>query len=175
MKENIAVFGGGCFWCTEAIFSRLKGVHQVVPGYCGGHVENPRYEEVKAEKTGHIEVIKITFDPTVISYGELLEVFFNTHDPTTVNRQGEDVGSQYASVIFAQNEEQAQLAVEVKDKIQTEFEAPIVTKILPAETFWTAEEYHHRYFEQHPNQAYCSLVIAQKVQKFMQKYADKLK
>lgn len=171
----VAVFGGGCFWCTEAVFKRLRGVNQVLPGYCGGHIENPSYTQVKEKTTGHIEVIKIDFNPEEISYATLLEVFFNTHDPTTLDRQGYDEGPQYASAIFYQDQEQAQLAHQAIAEQQESFTAPIVTKILPAATFWTAEEYHHDFFDRNPEQGYCSLVISQKVAKFMQKYADKLK
>lgn len=171
----IAILGGGCFWCTEAVFKRLKGVTSVLPGYCGGHIEQPSYEQVKSKTTGHIEVIKIDFDPEIISFEDLLEVFFNTHDPTTLDKQGLDEGPQYASVIFAQNDEQERIARDIMTAQQKNFAEPIVTKVLPAAKFWTAEEYHHNFFDSNPEQHYCSLVISKKVAKFMEKYADKLK
>ncbi len=173
MKET-AILGGGCFWCTEGIFKALQGVQSVVPGYCGGHVEHPTYEQVCSKQTGHIEVVKVEFDPSVISYRDLLEVFFLTHDPTTPDRQGADQGPQYASAIFCQNEEQRRQAFEVIEEIKPQFDAPIVTHVLDSPTFWEAEAYHHDYFALHPEQAYCQMVIAPKLKKFYQRFQDLL-
>lgn len=174
MTETI-VLGGGCFWCTEAIFKRLQGVVSVQPGYAGGHVENPSYQQVCEKNTGHIEVIRVEYDPQQISYEDVLEVHFATHDPTTIDRQGNDVGPQYASAIFYANEQEEQKARAAMVKAQANFNAPIVTKLLPAAKFWLAEDYHHNYFELNPNQPYCAMVVGEKVSKFMRKYADKLK
>lgn len=172
-----ATFGAGCFWCTEAIFSRLDGVVSVVPGYSGGTTSNPTYEEVCTGMTGHAEVCQITFDPRRISYDELLEVFWKTHDPTTPNRQGNDVGTQYRSVIFYHDEHQRQRAEYYKRKLDESgiFPAPIVTEIVSFERFYPAEEYHHRYFERNPTKAYCALVIRPKIEKFEQVFRDKLR
>lgn len=169
------VIGGGCFWCTEAVFKRLQGVISVLSGYSGGHVENPSYRQVCEKNTGHIEVIRIEYDPEQISYEDLLEVHFATHDPTTLDRQGADVGPQYASTIFYANEDEKQKAQAAIAKAQADFAQPIVTKLLPAARFWPAEDYHHNYFDTNPNQPYCAFVISDKVKKFMQQYADKLK
>lgn len=173
MTETI-VLGGGCFWCTEGVFKALQGVHSVVPGYCGGHVEHPTYEQVCGKQTGHIEVVKVEFDPSVISYRDLLEVFFLTHDPTTPDRQGADQGPQYASAIFCQNDEQRRQAFEVIEEIKSQFDAPIVTHVLDSSTFWEAEAYHHDYFARNPEQAYCQMVIAPKLKKFYQRFQDLL-
>jgi len=174
---EVATFGAGCFWCTEAIFSRLDGGISVVPGYSGGHVPNPTYEQVCTGRTGHAEVCQITFDPKRISYDELLEVFWKTHDPTTPNRQGNDVGTQYRSVIFYHSDAQRQRAEHYK-RLLTEsgaFDAPIVTEIVPFEQFWPAEEYHRNYFERNPEKAYCALVIRPKVEKFEKVFRSKLR
>ena len=175
--DQKATFGGGCFWCMEAMFQRLKGVRSVVSGYSGGSVKNPTYEQVSSGDTGYAEAIQITYDPTVISFGELLEVFWQTHDPTTRNRQGHDVGSQYRSVIFYHDEEQKALAEHYKQKLDASgaFEAPIVTGVVPFTGFYPAESYHQNYFANHPQQPYCSVVIGPKVEEFEKVFKDKLK
>jgi peptide-methionine (S)-S-oxide reductase len=176
-SNEIAVFGGGCFWCTEACFSSLQGVISVKSGYCGGHVENPTYEQVCTKMTGHIEVVRIEFNPTVITYQSLLEVFFATHDPTTPDRQGNDVGPQYQSAIFYQNDEQKLQAQGFVDELETSghFSESICTQILPAAHFWPAETMHDEYFALHPEQGYCQFVIAPKVTKFKKQFVSKLK
>lgn len=173
MSES-AVLGGGCFWCTESVFASLKGVQQVVPGYCGGHVDNPSYEQVCQKTTGHIEVVSVVFDPAVISYETLLQVFFATHDPCTPDRQGNDVGPQYASAIFAQSDAQEETALRVIDQLQPHFDQPIVTHVRRAQIFWPAERYHLNYFERNPYQGYCSMVIAPKIAKFRKQFAHLL-
>jgi len=174
---EIATFGSGCFWCTEAVFERLEGVDRVVSGYSGGHIKNPTYKEVCTATTGHAEVCQIYFDPSVITYEELLDVFWHTHDPTTLNKQGNDVGPQYRSVIFYHNDKQKQLAEASKLKMDESgaFADPVVTEIIPLEIFYEAEDYHQEYFEKNPNQPYCTFVVAPKVKKFTAKYPDKLK
>lgn len=175
--NQIAVFGGGCFWCTEACFSSLQGVISVKSGYCGGTVDHPSYEQVCTKLTGHIEVVRIEFDPSVISYQALLEVFFATHDPTTPGRQGNDVGPQYQSAIFYQDAAQkmaAESAIDVLDKSRT-FSEGVCTLILPAAHFWPAETMHDDYFALHPEQGYCQVVIAPKVNKFRKMFETKLK
>ena len=176
-SNEIAVFGGGCFWCTEACFSSLQGVISVKSGYCGGHVDNPSYEQVCTKMTGHIEVVRIEFDPTVISYQSLLEVFFATHDPTTPGRQGNDVGPQYQSAIFYQNDEQKAQAQGFVDELEASgtFSESICTQILPGAHFWPAETMHDDYFALHPEQGYCQFVIATKVTKFKKQFVNKLK
>lgn len=176
-NTSIATFGAGCFWCVEAIFEELNGVIHVESGYSGGHVANPTYEEVCTGTTGHAEVIQITFDPEVISYIELLEVFWKTHDPTTLNRQGPDVGTQYRSVVFYHNDEQRKLSLEMKEKLDREgiWENPIVTEIVPYETFYRAEDYHQDYYSQNISQPYCTFVITPKIKKFHQLFENKLK
>lgn len=171
---EVAVLGGGCFWCTESVFSALRGVTSVRSGYCGGHVQNPSYEQVCNQSTGHIEVVRVEFDPAVISYETVLEVFFHTHDPCSLNRQGEDVGPQYASAIFAQSDDQRAVALAVIKALQPQFDQPIVTKVYDAQPFWPAEDYHSNYFARNPDKAYCSLVISPKVTKFRKKYAQLL-
>ncbi len=175
-SPDTAVFGGGCFWCTEAIFSRLEGVHSVFPGYAGGHAPNPSYEQVKSGATGHAEVVQLVFDPGKISYGQLLEIFFRTHDPTTLNRQGADVGTQYRSLILYRKAEQKELATKAMERLNQAgiWDRPIVTQVAPLDLFWVAEEYHHNYFERNPNQAYCQVVILPKVQKFKKLFEDLL-
>lgn len=172
-----ATFGSGCFWCTEAIFENLNGVTSVVSGYAGGHVDNPTYEEVCTGTTGHAEVTQITYDPKIITYDELLEVFWKTHDPTTLNRQGNDVGPQYRSVIFYHNEEQKALAEKYKDELNKSgaWDNPIVTEITAYTNFYPAEKYHQNYYENNPNQGYCAFVIAPKLEKFKKVFNDKLK
>jgi methionine-S-sulfoxide reductase len=173
---KIAVFGGGCFWCTEAVFSRLKGVIRVLPGYTGGKIKNPSYREVCSGLTGHNEVVEIQFDTDQISYSQLLEVFFSTHDPTTLNRQGNDVGSQYRSGIYYTDEEQK---IEVTDFIQKELASlwrdPVVTEVMPLEVFYPAEEYHHNYFARNPEQGYCQIIIKPKLTKLRTIYSKLLK
>ncbi len=176
MTEQQAVFGGGCFWCLEAVFRRLRGVRQVVSGYAGGRVPNPSYERVCSGATGHAEVVQVTFDPAIVSYRQLLEVFFAFHDPTTLNQQGPDVGIQYRSVIFTADDDQARQAreaIEAFDREET-FGAPVVTAVRPLDTFWPAEEYHQRYFERNPQRAYCAALIAPKVAKLRQKWSELL-
>jgi peptide-methionine (S)-S-oxide reductase len=173
---SVATLGNGCFWCTEAIFQQLKGVASVASGYSGGQVINPSYREVCDGNTGHAECLQIQFDPTVISYEKLLEVFFTTHDPTTLNRQGADVGTQYRSVIFYHDDAQREVAEKVKkDFAPTIWDDPIVTEITAAVKFYKAEDYHQNYFNDNPGQGYCRIVINPKVQKFREKYADLLK
>ncbi len=172
-----ATFGSGCFWCTEAVFQQLKGVSSVVSGYSGGHVENPSYEQVCTGRTGHAEVCQIQFDPEQIPFEELLDVFFNTHDPTTLNRQGNDVGTQYRSVIFYHSERQKQIAERVKAELDKKgaWKNPIVTEIVPFEKLYPAENYHQNYFRNNPNQGYCRLVISPKLDKFQKVFKLKLK
>jgi peptide-methionine (S)-S-oxide reductase len=174
---QVTTLGGGCFWCTEAVFSQLKGVEKIEPGYSGGERENPTYEEVSTGKTGHAEVAQITFDPNVISFKEILQIFFSTHDPTTLNRQGPDVGSQYRSVIFYEDIQQKEIAEQVIKELGEEkiFDAPIVTEVVPLKAFYEAEDYHKEYFKRHPEQPYCRVVIAPKVAKLRHLYLSKLK
>lgn len=177
MNLDKAIFAGGCFWCTETVFSELQGVEKVISGYIGGHTENPTYKEVCEGTTNHAEAVEITFNPDVITYKELLEIFFTTHDPTTLNRQGNDIGTQYRSEIFYFNEVQKTMAQDVMNWFESQgvFDAPIVTQLSPATTFYPAEEYHQGYFKQNPTQGYCQAVINPKVQKFRKLYASKLK
>jgi peptide-methionine (S)-S-oxide reductase len=176
-KREVATLGSGCFWCTEAVFSRIKGVERVESGYSGGDIENPSYEQVSTGTTGHAEVVRISFDPRVITYEEILEIFFATHDPTTLNRQGADVGTQYRSVIFYHDERQRQTAEKVIQRLNSEeiFGAPIVTKVEPFKAFYEAEAYHKDYFKRHPEQAYCRTVIAPKIAKLQEHYMNRLK
>ena len=172
-----AIFGTGCFWCTEAQFAQVKGVQAVIPGYTGGHVENPSYEQVCAKTTGHAEVVKISFDPQQISYAELLEMFWRSHDPTTLNRQGNDVGPQYRSAIFYVNEEQQELALASKEAAEAAglWPDPIVTEISPLGKFYPAEDYHQQYFERVGSRnPYCTYVVSPKVQKFRELFKEKL-
>ena len=175
--RQIATLGGGCFWCLEAVYELVEGVEKVASGYAGGHVPNPTYEQVCSGATGHAEVVQITFDSTAISYRELLEIFFTIHDPTTLNRQGADVGTQYRSIILYHNEEQKRVAEEVMAEIEAAgiWPRPLVTELSEFTSFYPAEEYHQRYFQRHPYQAYCQIVIAPKVQKFRQRVAHKMK
>ncbi|MFW6371496.1 MAG: peptide-methionine (S)-S-oxide reductase MsrA [Bacteroidota bacterium] len=172
-----ATLGGGCFWCTEAVYKEMKGVIKVVPGYSGGHIKNPAYREVTTGRTGHAEVVQITFDPQVTTFSEILEVFFMTHDPTTLNRQGNDVGTQYRSAVFYHNEEQKTTAQQVIDAFEKEnvYDDPIVTEVTPFDAFYLAEDYHHNYFARNKNQPYCQFVVAPKVEKFRKIFRDKLK
>jgi len=172
-----AVLGGGCFWCVEAAINQLEGVQSVVSGYMGGHVANPTYQQVCGGRTGHVEVAKITLDPSIISYNDLLHVFFTLHDPTTMNRQGNDVGEQYRSVIFYLDQEQKKTAEDVIAELTREkvFTDPIVTAIEPAATFYPAEDYHQDYFANNPYQPYCLAVVSPKVKKIREKFASRLK
>jgi peptide-methionine (S)-S-oxide reductase len=174
--EN-ATLGGGCFWCLEAVFEQLRGVEKVESGYAGGTVPNPTYKQVCTGATGHAEVVQITFDPQAITFKELLEVFFTIHDPTTLNRQGADVGTQYRSAIFYHSPEQRQTAEQVIQAIQAAkiWDDPIVTEVTPLTDFYKAEDYHQEYFRHNPNQGYCRAVIAPKVAKFRKQYLAKLK
>ncbi|HEX5344020.1 MAG TPA: peptide-methionine (S)-S-oxide reductase MsrA [Duganella sp.] len=170
-----AILGGGCFWCTEAVYLEVKGVTSVVSGYTGGQVEHPTYEQVCAGDTGHAEVVKLEFDPSVISYRDLLEIFFTIHDPTTLNRQGNDVGTQYRSVIYTLSPQQEAMARQVIAEMAHVWDAPIVTELAPAQVFYPAEDYHQDYFRQHPLQGYCAFVVAPKVDKFRKTYSNRLK
>jgi peptide-methionine (S)-S-oxide reductase len=174
---KLATFGSGCFWCTEAVFQRLHGVEKVVSGYSGGPTENPTYEQVCTGTTGHAESIQITYNPTQISFDELLEVFWKTHDPTTINRQGNDIGSQYRSVVFYHDAEQQKLAESYKVKLANEriWNRPIVTEIVPFTKFWPAEDYHQNYYDNNPTRGYCALVITPKISKFRKIFKDRLK
>lgn len=174
-RAEIAVFGGGCFWCTEAIFQNLKGVISVLPGYSGGKMDNPTYEQVSSGNTGYAEVIKIEFDPSVIPYEVLLEVFFATHDPTTLNRQGNDVGTQYRSVIFYSTAFQKEKAEKYILEHQKDFSSKIITDISLLNNFYEAENYHKNYFERNKDKAYCQLVINPKLQKFREKFSYLIK
>lgn len=177
MSQNIqkATFGGGCFWCVEAVVQRLRGVEAVMSGYAGGKVSNPSYREVCGGRTGHAEVVQVTFDTNEISYRDLLMVFMTTHDPTTLNRQGADVGTQYRSIIMPHNEEQGKIAAQVLEELKDTFDDPIVTEIKMLDAFYEAEEEHHNYYNQHTEQGYCSFVISPKVNKLKQLYKDRLK
>jgi peptide-methionine (S)-S-oxide reductase len=172
MKQ--ATFGGGCFWCIEAIFQQLKGVESVMPGYAGGHVASPTYEQVCRGNTGHAEVVQITFDPSIITYRQLLTIFWHVHDPTTPNRQGADVGPQYRSIILTHDEQQNEIALTVKAETEASglWEAPIVTEIVPLTKFYPAETYHRNYFLRNPTQGYCNYVIAPKIAKFLKEFAN---
>lgn len=176
-KKALATFGTGCFWCTEAVFQKLKGVEEVQSGFSGGHVEKPSYNDVVSGTTGHAEVVHLTFDPEKISFKELLEVFWTSHDPTSLNRQGADVGPQYRSAIFYHSPEQEKEATQMKASLEAEkvFDRPIVTEITPFANFYPAENYHANYFELNGNQPYCQFVIRPKVEKFKKQFAEKLK
>lgn len=170
-----ATLAGGCFWCLEAVFLRMKGVQSVISGYMGGHADNPSYEEVCSGETGHAEVVQVTFDPKQLSYADLLEVFFSIHDPTTLNRQGNDVGTQYRSAIFFHSPDQESAARAAIRAKASEFASPIVTQIEPATAFWPAEAYHQDYFARNPYQPYCAFVVAPKVKKFLTRHAGLVK
>ncbi|HTW77733.1 MAG TPA: peptide-methionine (S)-S-oxide reductase MsrA [Thermoplasmata archaeon] len=175
--REVATLGGGCFWCTEAVFSDLRGVVEVVPGYSGGSVPRPTYEQVCTGSTGHAEVVQVTFDPNVLTYHDLLTVFFTVHDPTTKDRQGNDVGPQYRSAVFYRNAAEKATAEQVVRELEAEhlYRKPFVTEIVPFQAFYPAEEYHRNYFRRNPERAYCQLVIAPKVAKFRSKFTDRLK
>ena len=176
-KIETATLANGCFWCSEAIFARLKGVVSVLPGYSGGKVENPSYDDVCTGRTGHAEAAQIVFDPDVISYERLLDVFWHTHDPTTLNRQGNDIGTQYRSAIFYHDEKQKEAAEQSKREIQNSGinKDPIVTEIVPFKQFYVAEDYHKNYYDQHRNAPYCSFVIEPKIRKLLKQYGNDLK
>lgn len=174
--EKIA-FGGGCFWCTEAVFLEIRGVEAVTPGYAGGHTENPTYEEVSTGTTGHAEVILIEYNPEVVPFSKLLDVFFASHDPTTLNRQGADVGTQYRSIILCETEAQREEAERaIKELTEKKaYQKPIVTEVVPLKKFYPAEEYHKKYYERHPNEGYSQVVIAPKVEKVKEKFKELLR
>ena len=176
MHEEVATLAGGCFWCLEAVYQEVKGVHRVVSGYAGGHVVDPTYKAVTTGRTGHAEVVLIIFDPDVVSYRQLLEVFFTIHDPTTLNRQGNDVGTQYRSAIFTHSPKQAETARTVIRELEAEglWRNPVVTQIEPLDTFYVAEDYHQNYYRTNPNQGYCQFVVAPKVAKFRKKFLSTL-
>lgn len=173
---ELATFGGGCFWCTEAVFQEIKGVHKVTSGYTGGTVPGkPTYREICSGLTGHAEVVQIEFDPNVVSYKDLVEIFLTTHDPTSLNRQGADVGTQYRSVIFYHSESQKEIAEKMIENLSSYFENPIVTEVSPLEKFHEAEDDHKNYYRENPTQGYCSFVITPKITKLRKMHADKLK
>ena len=176
-NTETATLGAGCFWCVEAVFDDLKGVEDVVSGYAGGHISNPTYREVCSETTGHAEVAQIKFDPNEISFKEILQVFFVVHDPTTLNRQGNDIGSSYRSAIFYHSDEQREIAEEVIKEVTEEgvYDNPIVTEVTKFTNYYPAEDYHQEYFANNPNQPYCAAVVAPKVAKFRQKFVNRLK
>ena len=177
MSRETATFAGGCFWCTEAIFIRLKGVISVLPGYAGGMVENPSYEEICTGKTGHAESIQIEFDPTQIPFEKILDIFWHTHNPTTLNRQGNDIGPQYRSAIFYHSERQREIAEKSKIRIEKEsfYKDPIRTEVTPFTTFYTAEDYHQNYFERNGQQSYCQVIIDPKIRKLLEIYGSNVK
>ncbi len=178
-NKNIetSTLGAGCFWCVEAVFDDLQGVESVESGYSGGHTENPTYREVCSETTGHAEVVNVNFNPNEISFKEILQIFFTVHDPTTLNRQGNDIGSSYRSAIFYHDENQKQIAEEVVKEVGAEgiYDNPIVTEVTAFDKFYMAEDYHQEYFDNNPNQPYCAAVVAPKVAKFRQKFVGRLK
>jgi peptide-methionine (S)-S-oxide reductase len=177
MTKETATLAGGCFWCTEALFKRLKGVISVTPGYAGGTKENPTYEEVCSGKTGHAESTQIDFDPTIIPYEKILDVFWHTHNPTTLNQQGNDIGTQYRSVIFYRGEKQKEVALKSKENLEKEglYKNKIVTEIIPFTNFYKAENYHENYYDKNKNYPYCTYVIDPKIQKLMQKFGKDVK
>ncbi len=175
MADEIATLGGGCFWCLEAVYNDLRGVSLVESGYMGGRRPNPTYEQVCTGVSGHIEVVQVTFDPQILSFQELLDVFFAIHDPTTKDRQGNDIGEQYRSVIFFHSDAQRATAENAIREAAGDFKDPIVTELRPAETFWRAEDYHQEYFSNNPRQPYCTYVVAPKVEKFRKFFGEKRK
>lgn len=177
MGKEVATLGGGCFWCVEAVYSQLTGVESAISGYMGGHVDNPTYEQVCAKTTGHAEVVNVTFDNEIISFQEVLNIFFTIHDPTTLNRQGNDRGPQYRSGVWHHSEEQRQIAEDTIKRLEAEklYPRQFVTEVTPASTFWVAENYHQNYFANNPRQGYCAYVIAPKVAKFRKQYFERLK
>jgi len=177
MAQEIATLGGGCFWCLEAVYQEMHGVTRIESGYMGGHLDQPTYQDVCTGRTGHIEVVQVTFDPALISYRDILDVFFAIHDPTSRDRQGNDSGPQYRSAIFYHDEAQHAAAQQAIRDLETEavYTRPIVTEVLPATTFYKAEDYHQEYFRNHSEQPYCAFVVAPKVQKFRQKFTSRLR
>ncbi len=176
-KNQVATLGGGCFWCLEPVYEDLKGIEDVTVGYAGGHTENPSYEQVSTGRTGHAEVVQIKFNPDVITFRDILEVFFSIHDPTTPNRQGADVGSQYRSIILYNDQQQKEVAEQVIEELNQEgvWNKPIVTELKPFETYYKAEEYHQEYYQKNPYAGYCQVVIRPKLGKFKKKYEERLK
>ena len=176
-RTEVATLGGGCFWCLEAVYQELRGVEKVESGYSGGHVPNPTYKEVCSETTGHAEVVQVTFDPDEVSYRDILEVYFAIHDPTTLNRQGADVGTQYRSVVYYHDDDQRRVAEEVISELETEgiWPNPIVTEVAPFDEFYVAEDYHQNYFRNNGFQPYCQVIIAPKVAKFRKEHLERLK
>lgn len=172
-KLEVATLGGGCFWCTEAVFQQIRGIQSVESGYSGGQVHQPSYEQICTGRTGHAEVVRLRFDPAVISYEDILEIFFTIHDPTTLNRQGADTGTQYRSVIYFHDEQQKQIAQKVMQRAAAIWDDPIVTELSPAPMFYLAEAYHQNYFRQNPQQGYCAFVVAPKVAKARKAFVDK--
>jgi peptide-methionine (S)-S-oxide reductase len=177
MTKEVTTLGGGCFWCLEAVYNRMEGVEKAISGYSNGHTDNPTYRAVCSGTTGHAEVVQVTFDNDVTTFEEILKVFFTIHDPTTLNRQGADVGTQYRSGIFYHTPEQKETAERVIKELEAEniWDDPIVTEVTPLDTFYPAEDYHQDYFKNNPNQGYCQVVVAPKVAKFRQKFTEKLK
>ncbi len=177
MSKEVTTLGGGCFWCVEAIYNQLIGVESAISGYMGGHVDNPSYEQVCTKTTGHAEVVQVTFDDTVISFQDILNIFFTVHDPTTLNRQGPDIGPQYRSGIWHHSDEQRKIAEATIQRLDEEglYNSKIVTEVTPASTFWVAEDYHQGYFLNNTRQDYCAYVVAPKVAKFRKQYFDRLK
>ena len=176
-EREVATLGGGCFWCLEAVFKDMRGVERVESGYTGGHVPNPSYYDVCSGQTGHAEVVQVTFDPGQVSFKEILQVFFTIHDPTTLNRQGADIGTQYRSAIFTHSPQQAEIASQTIAELTAEeiWDSPIVTEVTPLTDYYPAEEYHQDYFERNPNQPYCMAVVAPKVAKFRKYFLDRVK
>src|SRR5436305_1054166 len=176
-QREVATLAGGCFWCLEAVYDDVRGVEAVESGYAGGDVPNPSYRQVCSGTTGHAEVVQVTFDPSIVSFREILEIFFAIHDPTTLNRQGADVGTQYRSAIFYHSPEQKEITEKLISELNAEgiWDAPIVTEVVPLNKFYVAEDYHQEYFAQNPSQPYCRAVVAPKVAKFRQKFLGKLK
>lgn len=174
VKNESVILGGGCFWCTESVFLAVRGVQEVVPGYSGGRIDNPSYERVCRGDTGHVEVVRVTFDPDVVSLETVLEIFFATHDPTSLNRQGADEGTQYASVVFYGNLQQKETAEQVMARVAQTLGSKLATRLEPAPQFWPAEGYHHDYYAKHPQQGYCQVVISPKMAKLRKKFAPLL-
>lgn len=174
MQKEVATFAGGCFWCTEAVFKRLKGISEVIPGYSGGKPENPLYEQVSTGATGHAEAIHLTFDPDIISYDKLLDIFFATHNPTTRNQQGGDIGTQYRSVIFYHSDEHRQKAAQKIQELEKakKFSSPIITEVSPFSAFYKAENYHQNYYDNNPLKPYCQIVIDPKIRKLIEQYSS---